>query len=60
MIHIDLSDKVAVITGGSGALGRVMVRTLARAGADIAICYHQDEVMAERLLGKSKHWACAG
>ena len=52
MIHIDLSDKVAVITGGSGALGRVMVRTLARAGADIAICYHQDEVMAERLLGE--------
>ena len=52
MIHIDLSDKVAVITGGSSALGRVMVRTLARAGADIAICYHQNEVMAERLLGE--------
>ena len=40
MIPIDLSDKVAVITGGSGALGRVMVRTLAEAGADIAICYY--------------------
>ncbi len=50
MIEIDLSGRIAVITGGSGALGRVMVRTLARAGADIAICYHQDEVMAERLL----------
>ena len=50
MIEIDLSDRVAVITGGSGALGRVMVRTLAQAGADIAICYHQDEVMAMRLL----------
>jgi len=36
MIPIDLSDKVAVITGGSGALGRVMVRTLAEAGASDA------------------------
>jgi len=32
MISIDLSNKVAVITGGSGALGRVMARTLAEVG----------------------------
>lgn len=50
MIEINLSNRVAVITGGSGVLGRVMVRTLARAGADIAICYHQNQTMAERLL----------
>ena len=49
MIPIDLSGKVAVITGGSGALGRVMVRTLATAGADIAICYHRDVETARRL-----------
>lgn len=49
MIPIDLSNKVAVITGGSGALGRVMVRTLAEAGADIAICYYRDQETA-RLL----------
>ena len=49
MIPIDLSNKVAVITGGSGALGRVMVRTLAEAGADIAICYYRDEESAHRL-----------
>ena len=52
MIHIDLSDKVVVITGGSGALGRVMVRTLAKAGANIAICYNQNEEMAQRLLSE--------
>ncbi len=46
MIPIDLTNKVAVITGGSGALGRVMVRTLAEAGADIAICYHRDQETA--------------
>ena len=49
MIPIDLSNKIAVITGGSGALGRVMVRTLAEAGADIAICYYRDQETA-RLL----------
>ena len=49
MIPIDLSNKVAVITGGSGALGRVMVRTLAEAGADIAICYYRDVESAHGL-----------
>ncbi|MDE0682435.1 MAG: SDR family NAD(P)-dependent oxidoreductase [Candidatus Poribacteria bacterium] len=49
MIPIDLSNKVAVITGGSGALGRVMGRTLAEAGADIAICYHRDQETAHLL-----------
>ncbi len=49
MIPIDLSGKVAVITGGSGALGRVMTRTLSDAGADIAICYYRDEETAAQL-----------
>ncbi len=49
MIPIDLSNKVAVVTGGSGALGRVMVRTLAEAGADIAICYYRDAESAHGL-----------
>lgn len=49
MIPIDLNNKVAVITGGSGALGRVMVRTLAAAGADIAICYYRDAESAHGL-----------
>lgn len=49
MIPIDLRKKIAVITGGSGALGRVMVRTLAEAGADIAICYYRDEESAQGL-----------
>ena len=49
MIPIDLSNKVAVITGASGALGRVMARTLAEAGANIAICYYRDEETAHLL-----------
>lgn len=50
MIEIDLSGKVAVVTGGSGELGRVMVRTLARSGADVAIHYHANAEKADSLL----------
>lgn len=52
MIKIDLSNKVAVITGGTGELGRVMVRTIASAGADVAICYLQNEYQAQKLLSE--------
>ncbi len=49
MVEIDLSGRIGVVTGGSGDLGRVIVRTLARAGADVAIHYHSQEVVAEQL-----------
>jgi len=39
MVNIDLSGKVAVVTGASGELGRVMARTLAKCGADVAVHY---------------------
>lgn len=59
MINIDLSGHLALVTGGSGQLGRVMVRTLARCGAGVVIHYHQNagkagELQAElRALGLS-------
>src|SRR5690606_36285822 len=34
---IDLSGKVAVVTGGSGVLGSAMCRGLAQAGAAVAV-----------------------
>ncbi len=50
MLTIDLSGKIALVTGGAGQLGRVMVRTLADCGADVAIHYHHSEDQARSLL----------
>ena len=48
-MEIDLSGKTAVVTGASGELGRVMVRTLAACGADVAIHYYRGEDRAKAL-----------
>jgi NAD(P)-dependent dehydrogenase (short-subunit alcohol dehydrogenase family) len=46
----DLSDQVAVVTGGAGRLGREYARTLAHAGARVAVLDlpgHASEVMRD-------------
>ena len=48
-MQIDLSGKVAVVTGASGQLGRVMARTLAQCGADVAMHYLRNQEQAERV-----------
>jgi 3-oxoacyl-[acyl-carrier protein] reductase len=50
MLQIDLSQRIAVVTGGSGELGRVIVRVLARCGADVAIHYFRQAERAYALL----------
>ncbi len=52
MLAIDLSGKTALVTGGSGNLGRVMVRTLARAGADVAVHYLKNKTKADELVSE--------
>lgn len=47
MLQIDLTNKVAVVTGGSGELGRVMARTLAGCGAAVAVHYLRGRDRAE-------------
>lgn len=54
-MKIDLSNKLALITGASGELGRTMVRTLANCGADIVIHYHQNKTQAEHLKTEVEH-----
>ncbi len=48
---IDLSGKIALITGASGQLGRVIATTLAQCGADIAIHYGGNAQNAKKVLG---------
>lgn len=46
-MRIDLSSKTALVTGATGQLGRVMVRTLARCGANVVIhCYGNESQAA--------------
>lgn len=49
MLQIDLHGHIAVITGASGMLGRVMARNFARCGADLALHYFHGEEQANRL-----------
>lgn len=48
-MKIDLTGKLALVTGATGDLGRVMVRTLAECGADIVIHYSKNIDTANKL-----------
>lgn len=44
---IDLSKRVAVVTGGSGKIGRAICSGLAECGADTIVCYYSQKDAAE-------------
>lgn len=48
-MKLDLSNRIALITGATGELGRVMTRSLAQCGADVAIHYRSNEAQALQL-----------
>jgi 3-oxoacyl-[acyl-carrier protein] reductase len=52
---IDLSGKVAIVTGGAGQLGRAMCKGLADCGANVVICYFTQDHYAEELRKKLEH-----
>ena len=50
MLTIDLTGKVALVTGASGELGRVISRTLADCGAAVAVHYYRGEARARTVV----------
>ena len=52
MLSIDLRGNLAVITGASGMLGRVMARTFADCGADLVLHYFHNKDETDLLAGE--------
>jgi 3-oxoacyl-[acyl-carrier protein] reductase len=57
-MQIDLKNHLAIVTGGSGKLGRVICRTLADCGADVVVHYHSDKRAAEKACIEVRHRGC--
>ena len=49
---MDLKDKVAVITGGIGAIGAASARRLAQAGARIVVGYNSKSEQAQAIVAE--------
>src|SRR5713226_7554281 len=50
MLSIDLSEQVALVTGGSRGIGRAVCELLARAGARVAVSFRADSTAADEVV----------
>lgn len=51
-MKIDLTDRIALVTGAAGELGRPLARTLGRCGATVAVHYHRGAARAAELCAE--------
>lgn len=51
-ISVELSGKVALVTGSSSGLGMSIARYFARAGAKVAVHYHSEKAQADQLVSE--------
>jgi 3-oxoacyl-[acyl-carrier protein] reductase len=51
----DLAKKVAIVTGGSGGIGRVVAKRLANDGFAVAVHYSGNATKAESVVGEIKN-----
>lgn len=48
-----LAEKVAIVTGGTGGIGRAIVQTLAAAGMDVIFTYRGNAAAAEKIAAEN-------
>jgi NAD(P)-dependent dehydrogenase (short-subunit alcohol dehydrogenase family) len=57
---MDLTSKVAVVTGGTKGIGYAIAETLVRAGASVFICARSREELEAAITSLSEHGTAAG
>src|ERR1043165_5936037 len=53
-MNIDLSGRVALVTGAGRGIGRAIALSLAEAGADVAVNFRRDQGAAEQTVSDIK------